>query len=131
MAKSQRFNSVRAPRPYGAYVHAMCVGEWTFLSGQNGRDPVTLKLVEGGIRQQTQQAIHNIESVLLDLGLRLAHIVRTTVYLSDMRDFAAMDEVYGKFFGTELPARSTIQAPLPFGALVALDAIANNVLARS
>lgn len=128
MAKSQRFNSVRAPRPYGAYVHALCVGKWTFLSGQNGRDPATLKLVTGGIRQQTQQAIHNIESVLVDLGLTLAHIVRTTVYLRDMKDFVAMDEVYARFFGTELPAHSTIQAPLPFGALVALDAIANRTI---
>lgn len=89
---------------------------------------IKLGKVTGGIRQQTQQAIHNIESVPVDLGLTLAHIVRTTVYLRDMKDFVAMDEVYARFFGTELPARSTIQAPLPFGALVALDAIANRTI---
>ena len=124
MGKIHRFNSNRAPEPYGPYAHAVVVGEWVFLSGQNGRDPVSARLVEGGIQSQTERAIRNVEAVLLDLGSNLEEIVRTTVYMHDLADFAAMNEIYSALFGLHLPARSTIEAPLPFGALVALDAIA-------
>ena len=128
---SRSFNSTRAPKPYGPYPHAVTKGEWIFLSGQNGRDPVTSKLVEGGIRPQTERAIRNIEAILLDLGCDLSNILKTTVYLNDMREFAAMNDVYSALFARNLPARSTIQAPLPFGALVALDAIANRESLRA
>ena len=131
MVTIHRFNSTHAPEPYGPYAHAVIVGEWIFLSGQNGRDPVTAKLVQGGIQSQTERAIRNIEAVLLDLGSSLEEIVKTTVYMNDLRDFGAMNEVYTVLFGQHLPARSTIQAPLPFGALVALDAVANRRKADS
>jgi 2-iminobutanoate/2-iminopropanoate deaminase len=125
MSTIQRFDSQYSPAPYGPYVHAVAVGEWIFLSGQNGRDPLSAQLVEGGVRPQTERAIRNIETVLLDLGSSLKQVVRTTVYLRDLGEFAAMNEIYFALFGQDLPARSTIQAPLPFGALVALDAVAH------
>lgn len=120
----RRINSPNAPSPYGPYVHAVVIGEWIYLCGQNGRDPLTLKLVEGGICAQTERAIRNLEAVLMSLGSDLSSIVKTTVYLHDMDEFAAMNETYAMLFDPHLPARSTIQATLPFGALVALDAVA-------
>jgi 2-iminobutanoate/2-iminopropanoate deaminase len=123
-----RSNSNDAPAPYGPYVHAVVVGHWIFLSGQNGRDPATLKLVAGGIQAQAERAIRNIKAVLLDLGSDLSHVLKTTVYLSDMRDFEAMNEIYQALFDTRLPARSTIEVRLPFRTLIAVDAIATRAL---
>ena len=80
----KRVNAPHAPSASGPYAHAVVVGAWIFLSGQNGRDPVTRQVVEGGIRAQTERAIRNIEAVLVDLDSGLSGIVKTTVYLKDM-----------------------------------------------
>lgn len=86
-SRIKRTNVPDAPDPYGPYVHATVVGDWIFLSGQNGRDPVTRQVVEGGVRAQTKRAIRNLEAVLIDLGSDLSCIVKTTVYLKDITDF--------------------------------------------
>ena len=96
-----------------------------FLSGQLGLDPKTNDFVRGGISEQTHQALSNLKAVMESEGLTLTTVVKTTVFLKDLNDFQAMNAVYGEFFKTEPPARSTIQAgALPKDGLVEIDAIA-------
>jgi 2-iminobutanoate/2-iminopropanoate deaminase len=99
-----------------------------FVSGQIPLDPATGMLVEGDIRVQTRRVLQNVHAVLQDAGSSLAHVVKTTVFLADMNDFAAMNEVYGEFFTHDPPARSAIQvAALPKGAQVEVEVIALRV----
>jgi len=114
-----------APRPIGPYSQAIKANGFIFLSGQTPIDPVTQELVAGGIAQQTERALKNLEGVLHAAGSSLEKIVRCGVFLKDMNDFAAMNEVYGKFFKSNPPARTTVQAArLPKDCLVEIDAIA-------
>ena len=120
-----------APQAIGPYSQAVTLGDFVFTSGQIPIDPQTGVFVEGGIAEQTEQVLRNLAEVLRAAGTSLEAVVKTTVFLADMNDFAAMNEVYGRYFSDEPPARSTVQAArLPRDARVEIDAIAvrkNNV----
>ncbi len=114
----------RAPAAIGPYSQAVAVGGMVFLSGQLALDPATGALVPGGIREQTEQALKNIEAILEEAGLTMDNMVKTTVFLADIADFAAMNEVYAKHFTGSYPARSAVQAAaLPKGGLVEIECI--------
>ena len=114
-----------APKAIGPYSQAIRSGELVFCAGQIPLDPATMKLVDGDITAQTRRALTNLSNVLEAAGSSLSRVVKTTVFLADFNDFAAMNAVYAEFFGEQPPARSTIQAArLPAGALVEIEAIA-------
>ncbi|HEY0079405.1 MAG TPA: RidA family protein [Pyrinomonadaceae bacterium] len=114
-----------APQAIGPYSQAVVAGSLVFASGQIPLDPQTGEFVEGGIREQTEQVLRNLSAVLKAAGTSLEQVVKTTVFLADMSDFAAMNEVYARYFEFESPARSTVQAArLPRDARVEIDAIA-------
>jgi 2-iminobutanoate/2-iminopropanoate deaminase len=114
-----------APQAIGPYSQAISTGDFVFTSGQIPIDPKTGVFVEGGIAEQTEQVLRNLSEVLRAAGTSLEAVVKTTVYLADMDDFAAMNEVYGRYFSNEPPARSTVQAArLPRDARVEIDVIA-------
>lgn len=114
-----------APRAIGPYSQALRAGGFLFTAGQVGFDPATGELVDGGIAEQTRQVLQNIRAILEAGGSGLVQVVKTTVFLVDMADFAAMNEVYAEAFGTHRPARSTVAvAALPRGARVEIEAVA-------
>lgn len=114
-----------APKPIGAYSQAVITKGKMFLSGQIGINPITGKLVEGGIVQETEQVFSNIQAILAEAGLSLSHVIKVTVLLSDMKDFTAMNDVYGKSFKGNYPARSAFSVlELPKGARVEIEVIA-------
>ena len=114
-----------APRAIGPYSQAVSAGGFVFLSGQIPLDPATGEFVAGGVAEQTEQALKNLSEVLRATGCGPEDVMKTTVFLADMQDFAAMNEVYARFFADDPPARSTVQAAgLPRGARVEIDAIA-------
>jgi 2-iminobutanoate/2-iminopropanoate deaminase len=113
-----------APKAIGPYSQAIVADGLAFTAGQVGLDPATGELVPGGIVEQTARAIQNLRAVLEAAGSGLSHVVKTTVFLADMGDFGAMNEVYGKAFGAHRPARSTVAvAGLPKGARVEIEAV--------
>ncbi len=115
----------KAPAAIGPYSQAVRMGSLLFCSGQIPLDPATGQLVTGDIAAQTRQVFANLGAVLAASGATFDQVARTTVYLADMNDFAAMNEVYGTYFTTPAPARSTIQAAgLPKNARVEIDIIA-------
>ena len=115
----------RAPRAIGPYSQAMRSGNFLFASGQIPIDPATGEFVAGGITEQTEQVMRNVSAILEAAGAGLEQVVKTTVFLADMDDFTAMNEVYGRFFGEDPPARATVQAArLPRDARVEIEAIA-------
>ena len=114
-----------APRAIGPYSQAIAIDGLVFTAGQVALDPQTGDLVGTTVGEQTEQVLKNLTAVLAASGSSLGRVVKTTVYLVDMADFAAMNEVYAKHFGDHRPARSTVQAAgLPKRALVQIDAIA-------
>jgi 2-iminobutanoate/2-iminopropanoate deaminase len=114
-----------APQAIGPYSQAVLAGGFVFASGQIPTDPETGQFVEGGIAEQTEQVLRNVSNLLKAAGTSLARVVKTTVFLADMNDFAAMNETYARFFGTEPPARSTVQAArLPRDARVEIEVVA-------
>ena len=114
-----------APQAIGPYSQAVIIGDVVYTSGQIPLDPQTGEFVEGGIAEQTEQVLRNLAAVLRAAGTSLEAVVKTTVFLADMNDFAAMNEVYGRFFVMEPPARSTVEAAaLPRNARVEIEAIA-------
>jgi 2-iminobutanoate/2-iminopropanoate deaminase len=114
-----------APKAIGPYRPAVAAGELVFLSGQIPLDPETGRLVGGGTGPQTERALANLQAVLRAEGLAVPHVVKTTVFLTDIGDFAAMNEAYAAFFGEVRPARSAVQvAALPAGASVEIEAVA-------
>lgn len=114
-----------APAAIGPYSQAIEVNGFIFASGQIPIDPSTGNFVEGGIKEQTKQAITNAKNILKEAGTDLAHVVKTTVYLANMADFAAMNEVYATFFQQPFPARSAVAVKdLPKGALVEVVVLA-------
>jgi len=114
-----------SPPAVGPYNHAVRVGDLLFCAGQIPVDPATGNLVADDIRAQTEQVLRNIGAILEDQGLSFEHVVKSTVFLTDLNDFAAMNEVYGQFFRRDHPARSTVQvAALPKGARVEIEVIA-------
>lgn len=114
-----------APQAIGPYSQAILAGGYLFCSGQVGLDPETGEFVEGGIQEQTERALENLRAVLEAAGLTTGEVVKTTVFLADMADFQAMNEVYARFFPGTPPARSTVAVKeLPREALVEVEAIA-------
>ena len=115
----------QAPKAIGPYSQAIRTNGFVFASGQIPIDPNTGEFVAGGIAEQTEQAIKNLSRVLEAAGSDLSRVVKTTVFLVDMGEFAAMNEVYGRFFSEEPPARATVEAArLPRDARVEIEAIA-------
>ncbi len=118
-------SSEKAPKAIGPYSQAIVVENLVFTAGQVGLDPVTMELVEGGVEAQTRQVLTNLKNVLEKADSGLNFIIKTTVFLRDMGDFATMNSVYAEFFPENPPARSTIQvAGLPKDALVEIEAMA-------
>jgi 2-iminobutanoate/2-iminopropanoate deaminase len=114
-----------APKAIGPYSAALRAGDWLFISGQVPIDPASGTLVDGDITAQTRQVLRNVGALLEAAGLSYADVARTTVFLADMNDFAAMNEAYRTFFTEPYPARSTVQAArLPRDARIEIDAIA-------
>ena len=113
-----------APAAIGPYSQAIQVGNMLFASGQLGMDPATGNFVEGGVKEQTEQAFKNIHAILAEAGYTINDVVKTTVFLSDMADFAAMNEVYATKFEGAFPARSAVAVKtLPKNGLVEIDVI--------
>ena len=115
----------KAPRAIGPYSQAICIADLVFTAGQVGLDPATMELVEGGIEAQTRQVLTNLNHVLEAANSGLNFVIKTTVFLKEMADFAAMNAIYAEFFPGKPPARSTVQvAGLPKGALVEIECVA-------
>ncbi len=125
----QAVSTTGAPAAIGPYSQAVRIGDFLYSSGQVALDPATGAVVPGGIAEQTTRAIENLKAVLTAAGASLAQVVKTTVFLKNMGDFAAMNEVYGRYFaadGVVAPARSTVEvARLPKDGLVEIEVIAH------
>ena len=121
----QVIHTDKAPAAIGPYSQAIQIGQLLFTSGQVPIDPETGAIVEGGIQEQARQSLNNIKALLNAAGTNMGAVVKTTVFLQDMNDFAAMNEVYAQFFQEPYPARSAVQvARLPKDVLVEIEAIA-------
>lgn len=120
-----QISSSKAPAAIGPYSQAIAANGFLFISGQLPIDPTTGNFAEGGIRELTRQSLENVKSILAEAGLTLADVVKTTVFLADMSDFAAMNEVYAEYFTAPAPARSAVAVKtLPKGGLVEIEVIA-------
>lgn len=121
----KQISTSNAPAAIGPYSQAIEVNGFVYTSGQLPIDPATGAFPEGGVQEQTRQSLLNVKAILEEAGLTLANVVKTTVYLADMGDFAAMNEIYSQFFSQPFPARSAIAVKaLPKGALVEVEVIA-------
>ena len=122
----QRISTDKAPNPIGPYSQAIVAqGKFLYTAGQVAIDPATNQVLTGDIKEQTRQALKNVEAILKSGGASLKTVVKTTVFLKDMNEFAAMNEVYGEFFSESKPARSTVEvARLPRDVKVEIEAIA-------
>ena len=121
----KQIHTDNAPKALGPYSQAIEAGGMVFASGQVPIDPATDQFVEGGIKEQTRQSLINAQNILREAGTDLHHVVKTTVFLSDMDNFAAMNEVYAEFFQQPYPARSAVAVKtLPKNALVEVECIA-------
>jgi 2-iminobutanoate/2-iminopropanoate deaminase len=117
--------TARAPKPIGPYSQAIKANGFVFVSGQIALDPKSGEFAGTDIRQQTERVLENLKGILEAAGASLNHVVKTTVFLKDMNDFTAMNEIYARYFTAAPPARSTLQAArLPKDALVEIDVIA-------
>lgn len=118
-------STTKAPAAIGPYSQAIKVGGLVFVSGQLPINPATGAFAEGGIKELTRQSLTNMKAILEEAGTSMANVVKTTVFLADMNDFAAMNEVYAEFFAAPFPARSAVAVKtLPKGALVEIECIA-------
>jgi 2-iminobutanoate/2-iminopropanoate deaminase len=125
MANLKTVETKNAPAAIGPYSQGQIVGNLVFTAGQIPLDPVSMELVTGGIAEQTERVMTNLAGILQAAGASLGSVVKTTVFLRDMNDFSAMNEVYGRHFGDHRPARSTVQAArLPRDVAVEIEAIA-------
>lgn len=123
--KREAISTENAPAAVGPYSQAIRVGDFIYTAGQIALIPETGKLVEGGIEAQTWQVMQNLASVLEAAGSSLAHVVKTTIFVTNLADFATINQVYGSFFTSDPPARSTVQvAALPLGANVEIEVVA-------
>ncbi len=115
----------KAPAAIGPYSQAIRVGNLVYTSGQIPIDPATGAFVEGGIKEQTRQSLTNVRAILAEAGLAMSDVVKTTVFMADMNDFAEMNAVYAEFFAEPYPARSAVAVKtLPKGALVEIEVVA-------
>ena len=118
-------STTKAPAAIGPYSQAIEVNGFVYASGQIPIDPATGQFVEGGIKEQTRQSLTNAQNILVEAGIDLSHVVKTTVFLSDIANFAPMNEVYAEFFTEPYPARSAVAVKdLPKGALVEIEVLA-------
>jgi 2-iminobutanoate/2-iminopropanoate deaminase len=121
----EAISTTGAPRAIGPYSQAISVNGFVYTAGQVALDPATTELVPGGIVEQTTRVLENLRAILAASGTSLSQVVKTTVFLVDMADFAAMNEVYARAFGNHRPARSTVAvAALPKGARVEIEVVA-------
>ncbi len=119
-------NTKAAPAAIGPYSQAIRVGNLVYTSGQIPIDPATGSFVEGGVKEQTRQSLLNVKAILAEAGLTMGDVVKTTVFLADMNDFADMNSVYAEFFSEPYPARSAVAVKtLPKGALVEIEVVAS------
>ena len=118
-------NTPDAPKAIGPYVQAMVAGDLVYTAGQIALDPATMEVVPGGVAEQTERVMRNLAAVLAAAGTDLSRVIKTTVFLADMADFGAMNEVYGRAFGAHRPARSTVAAAgLPRNVRVEIEVVA-------
>ena len=118
-------STTKAPAAIGPYSQAIEANGFVYASGQLPIDPATGQFPEGGIKEQTRQSLTNAQNILVEAGIDLSHVVKTTVFLSDIANFAPMNEVYAEFFTEPYPARSAVAVKdLPKGALVEIEVIA-------
>jgi len=118
-------STVKAPSAIGPYSQAIDVNGFVYTSGQIPINPATGNIVEGGIKEQTRQSLLNVRAILEEAGLTMANVVKTTVFMADMNDFADMNSVYAEFFTEPFPARSAVAVKsLPKGALVEIEVVA-------
>jgi 2-iminobutanoate/2-iminopropanoate deaminase len=126
MASKQIIKPAKSPAAVGPYNHAVRIGDLLFCAGQIPIDPKDGNLITGDIKAQTQRVLENVKAILDDQGLAFGNVVKSTVFMANLADFAGMNEVYAKFFTENFPARSTIQvAALPKGASVEIEVIAH------
>jgi 2-iminobutanoate/2-iminopropanoate deaminase len=126
MASKTIIKPAKSAPAAGPYNHAVRVGDLLFCAGQIPLDPATGNLVAGDIKAQTQRALENVKAILDDQGLGFGNVVKSTVFLTNLADFAGMNEVYARYFTADFPARSTIQvAALPKGAIVEVEVVAH------
>ncbi len=115
----------RAPKAIGPYSQGVIAGGFLFTAGQIALDPGTMEIVPGGVTEQTERVMANLDAILREAGTSIQRVVKTTCFLADMGDFAAFNEVYARWFGEHRPARSTVAAKtLPRNALVEVDVVA-------
>jgi len=120
-----KVETAKAPAAIGPYSQAIRAGDFLYCSGQVPLTPVTGELVAGGIEKQTRQSLDNLQQVLIEAGVDFNSVVKTTIYLTDLGDFAVVNGIYAEYCGEVAPARATVQvAALPKGAMVEIDAIA-------
>lgn len=123
--KKKIVHTEKAPGAVGPYSQAVRIGDLVYTAGQIALDPATGQMVEGDVQAQTDRVLQNLQAVLKAAGSSLKNVVKTTVFLQDMGDFKAMNEVYGRYFDKKPPARSAVQvAALPLGAQVEIEAVA-------
>jgi 2-iminobutanoate/2-iminopropanoate deaminase len=125
MAELKRVQTTGAPAAIGPYSQAIVAGDMVYTAGQIPLDPDSMQVVEGGIAEQTHRVMKNLAAILEQAGASLQSVVKTTVFLTDMGDFTAMNEVYAEHFGGHKPARSTVQVSrLPKDVMVEIEALA-------
>lgn len=126
MATKTVIKPAKSPAAVGPYNHAVRVGELLFCAGQIPIDPKDGNLIAGDIKAQTDRVLQNVKAILEDQGLTFANVVKSTVFMTNLADFAGMNEIYSKYFTSDFPARSTVQvAALPKGANVEIEVIAH------
>ena len=125
--QKKSIKTTEAPEAIGPYSQAIRVGNFLYTSGQISLDPKTMEMITGNIELETEKVLQNIEAILSAEGLNFGHVIKTTVYLTDLSEFTRMNQVYEKFFSNTKPARACVQvAALPKGAKVEIDAIAHS-----
>jgi 2-iminobutanoate/2-iminopropanoate deaminase len=125
MSELKAVHTDRAPQAIGPYSQAIVADGWVFCSGQIALEPEAMEILDGGVAEQTDLVLRNLRSVLEAAGAGMDTVVKTTVFLEDMNDFAAMNEVYGRHFGDHRPARAAVQAAaLPRGVAVEIECVA-------
>lgn len=126
MATKQIIKPAKSPAAVGPYNHAVRVGDLLFCAGQIPLNPADGSLITGDIKAQTERVLENVKAILDDQKLTFANVVKSTVFMTNLADFAAMNEVYAKYFTSDFPARSTVQvAALPKGASVEIEIVAH------
>ena len=125
--EKKQIQTTQAPSAIGPYSQAIRIGEFLYTSGQIALNPENMEMMNGAIEEETEWVLKNLEAILKADGMSLAHVIKTTVYLTDLGEFARVNQVYEKFFGETKPARVCVQvAALPKGAKVEIDAIAHS-----